>query len=295
MNTEQTWPALPLDEWAETYQTLHMWLQIVGKIRLQLTPKQNHWWNSTLYVNSRGLTTSLMPYEDGAFEIQLDFVDQRLKILTADGSASSLKLKAKPVRAFYQELMSALHGRGISVAIDTKPQEVASPIPFDQDDMHASYDPEYVNRLWRILAATKLVLDQFQSRFIGKASPVHFFWGSFDLAYTRFSGRRAPARKGIISSEAYSHECSSSGWWPGGGAVNGPAFYAYAAPEPPGYSEQRVSPAAASYNSQVREFILMYDDVRRSSSPDAELLSFFQGAYEAAANLGKWDRASLER
>ncbi len=295
MNAEQTWPALPLEEWAETYHTLHMWLQIVGKIRLQLTPEQNHWWNSTLYVNSRGLTTSLMAYEHGAFEIQLDFVDHRLSILTCDGAASILKLTAKSVRAFYEELMTELSARGIPVRINTKPQEVADPIPFEQDDTHASYEPEYANRFWRILVSIKLVLDQFQARFIGKASPVHFFWGSMDIAYTRFSGRRAPPRKGVISGEAYSHECSSTGWWPGGGAVKGPAFYAYAAPEPHGYSEQRVLPEAAFYHPQLREFILMYEDVRRSSSPGAELLTFFQGAYEAAANLAMWDRAALER
>jgi hypothetical protein len=292
---EQAWPALPLEEWAQTYHTLHMWLQIVGKIRLQLTPKQNHWWNSTLYVNSRGLMTSLIPYRDDGFEIQLDFLDHRLNILACDGMANTFKLAPKSVRAFYQELMSVLGALGIWVRIDTKPQEVADPIPFEEDDAHASYDPEYVNRFWRILVSTKRVLDQFQSRFIGKASPVHFFWGSCDMAYTRFSGRRAPPRKGVISSEGYSHECSSVGWWPGGGAVKGPAFYAYAAPEPNGFGQQHVSPNAAFYHPQLREFILTYDDVRRSSSPSTDLLTFFQGAYEAAANLSGWDRASLER
>ena len=293
---EQAWPALPLEEWAETYHTLHMWLQIVGKIRLQLTPTQNHWWNAALYVNSRGLTTSLIPYEDdGASRFSSIFSTTGLTFLHCDGMANTFKLAAKSVRAFYQELMSALSALGISVRIDTKPQEVADPIPFEQDDTHASYDPEYVNRFWRILVSTKVVLDQFQSRFMGKASPVHFFWGSFDIAYTRFSGRRAPPRKGVISGEAYSHECSSVGWWPGGGDVKGPAFYAYAAPEPNGFAQQRVSPAAAFYHPQLREFILMYEDVRRSSSPSTDLLTFFQGAYEAAANLSGWDRASLER
>jgi hypothetical protein len=237
----------------------------------------------------------LIPYRDDSLEIQLDFLDHRLDILTGDGMASTFKLAPKSVHAFYQELMAALGALGISVRINTKPQEVADPIPFEQDDIHASYDPEHVNRFWRILVSTKVVLDQFQSRFIGKASPVHFFWGSLDMAYTRFSGRRAPPRKGVISSEGYSHECSSVGWWPGGGVVKGPAFYAYAAPEPNGFGQQRLSPAAAFYHPQLREFILMYEDARRSSSPTTDLLTFFQGAYEAAANLSGWDRASLER
>jgi hypothetical protein len=292
---DQTWPALPLEEWVDTYHTLHMWTQIVGKVRLQLTPKENHWWNSSLYVNSRGLTTSLIPYDKSGFEIQFDFEDHRLEIQTATGDARAFKLEPQPVKAFYQELMSALESLAISVHINTRPQEVPDPIPFELDEVHASYQPEYANRCWRILLSTKRVLDQFRARFLGKASPVHFFWGSFDLAYTRFCGRRAPARKGVISSEAYSHECSSAGWWPGGGDVKGPAFYAYTVPEPPGYSSQRIRPNAAFHNPQLHEFMLMYDDLRRSPSPDADLLEFFQSAYEAGAGPAGWDRAALER
>lgn len=294
LTAERAWPALALEEWADTYHTLHMWTQVVGKIRLQLTPKQNHWWNSALYVTSRGLTTSPIPYDEGAFEIQFDFVDHRLGIRTARGRANVLKLEPKSVAAFYRELMSTLRSEGIAVQINTKPQEVPAPVPFEQDETHASYEAEHANRFWRILVSTKLTLDEFRSRFIGKCSPVHFFWGSFDLACTRFSGRRAPPRKGVISGEAYTHECSSAGWWPGGGEVKGPAFYAYTFPEPGGYSEQRVRPDAAFYHRQLREFILMYEDVRRAASPSDEVLKFFQSAYEAGANLARWDRASLE-
>ena len=293
--TDRTWPALPLEEWAATYHTLHMWTQIVGKIRLELAPKENHWWNSALYVNSRGLTTSLIPYHKNPFEIQFDFEDHRLEIHTSAGEGSAFKLESKSVSAFYDELMSALRSLAISVQINTRPQEVPNPVPFELDDVHASYQPEYANRCWRILLSTKLVLDQFRARFLGKGSPVHFFWGSFDLAYTRFCGRPAPPRKGVISGEAYSHECSSAGWWPGSGEIQGPAFYAYTVPEPLGYSEQPISPSAAFYHPQLHEFILMYDDLRRSPSPDAELLEFFQSAYEAGANLAGWDRTSLER
>ena len=294
LELQRAWPILPLEKWADTYHTLHMWTQIVGKIRLQLTPKENHWWNSALYVNCRGLTTSSMPYDERAFEIQFDFVDHRLEIRTCEGTASIIKLQPKSVRAFYQELMSKLRSEGISAQINTKPQEVPNPVPFEQDETHASYEPEYANRFWRILVSTKLVLDQFRARFIGKCSPVHFFWGSFDLACTRFSGRRVPPRKGLISGPAYSHECSSAGWWPGGGDVKGPAFYAYTVPEPGDYSAQRVRPDAAFYHPQFHEFILMYEDVRRAPSPGDELLMFFQSAYEAGANLAGWDRASLE-
>jgi hypothetical protein len=292
---DQIWPELPLNEWSDTYQTLHMWTQIVGKIRLQLTPKENHWWNTTLYVNSRGLTTSLIPYNESGFEIQFDFEDHRLDIQTSAGEARGFKLEPKPVRAFYHELMAALDSLGISVGINTRPQEVPGPIAFELDDVHASYQPEYANRCWRILVSTKRVLDQFRARFLGKASPVHFFWGSFDLAYTRFCGRRAPTRKGVISSEAYSHECSSVGWWPGGGDIKGPVFYAYTVPEPIGYSVQRVHPGGAFYHPQLHEFMLMYDDLRRSSTPDAALLDFFESAYDAGANLAGWDRTALER
>jgi Family of unknown function (DUF5996) len=286
------WPALPLKEWEDTYHTLHMWTQIAGKVRLGLAPLQNHWWNGALYVDTRGLTTSPIPYKGEAFEIQFDFVEHVLEIRTSYGKLQSVALEPKSVAAFYKEFLSALRAAGVDIIIDPKPQEVPQPIPFDQDETHRSYDPEYANRFWRILLSTSLVFEEFRARYMGKASPVHFFWGSFDLAYTRFSGRVAPPRKGIITSEAYSHECS---WWPGGGDVKGPAFYAYAAPAPEGYSQQRVRPDAALYDGQLGEFILMYDDVRRAASPRDEILKFAQSAYEAGANLAKWDRASLER
>jgi hypothetical protein len=293
--TEQDWPALPLGEWADTYHTLHMWTQIVGKIRLGLAPLQNHWWNAALYVGTRGLTTSPIPYQGGTFEIQFNFMEHRLEIRTSDSGESGLALSSKSVAAFYKELFSALHEAGIDVQINTKPQEVPDPIALDRDETHASYDPEYANRFWRILRSTELVFQEFRSRFLGKQSPSHFFWGSFDLCCTRFSGRSCPPRKGIITSEAYSRECSSLGWWPGGGAVAGPAFYAYTAPEPAGYGEQKVRPAGAFYHKNLHEYFLMYDDVRRASSPHDEILEFAQSAYEAGAKLAGWDRAVLER
>lgn len=289
------WPALPLAEWEDTYHTLHMWTQIAGKVRLDLAPLQNHWWNSALYVNTRGLTTSPIPYQGEAFEIQFDFVNHRLEILTSFGRDQSLALEPKSVAEFYHEFLSALRAAGIEIIIDPKPQEVPKPIPFDQDETHRSYDAEYANRLWRILLSTTMVLEEFRARYVGKASPVHFFWGSFDLAYTRFSGRVAPPRKGIITSEAYSHECSSVGWWPGSGDVKEPAFFAYTAPAPEGYSQQRLLPEAAFYHGQLREFVLMYDDVRSAPSPRDAILDFAQSAYEAGANLAKWDRSLLER
>jgi Family of unknown function (DUF5996) len=294
-SSAELWPALPLAVWEDTYHTLHMWTQIVGKVRLDLAPLQNHWWNGALYVTTRGLTTSPIPYKGEAFEIQFDFVGHRLEILTSYGKQQALALEPKTVAAFYREFLSALNAAGIEISIDPKPQEVPEPIPFDQDETHRSYDPEYATRLWRILLSTSMVFEEFRARYMGKASPVHFFWGSFDLAYTRFSGRVAPPRKGIITSEAYSHECCSVGWWPGGGDVKGPAFYAYASPAPEGYSQQVVRPAAAHYDNKLGEFILMYDDVRRAPSPREAILEFAQSAYEAGANLGKWDRKLLER
>jgi len=291
---EQDWPALPLEEWEATYRTLHMWTQIVGKIRLALTPLENHFWNVALFVNARGLTTSPIPYRGRMFEIQFDFVHHRLELRTSDHERA-FALSPKSVAAFYRDTFSLLRGVGIDVQINPKPQEVPNPILFDQDETHTSYDPEYANRLWRILRSTDIALQEFRARFIGKASPVHFFWGSFDLCCTRFSGRPAPPRKGIITSESYSHECSSVGWWPGGGDVAGPAFYAYAAPEPVGCSTQPVRPASALYQGKLHEFLLMYDDVRHAASPRDEILQFAQTTYEAGANLGGWDRASLER
>ncbi|MGB6383676.1 MAG: DUF5996 family protein [Terriglobales bacterium] len=295
MNTvEHDWPALPLEEWEATYRTLHMWTQIVGKIRLTLTPLVNHFWNVALYVNTRGLTTSPIPYRGRTFEVQFDFVHHRLELRT-DDAERAFALSPMSVAAFYREIFSLLHKLGIDVQINPKPQEVPNPIPLDQDDIHTSYDPEYANRLWRILRSTDIVFHEFRAGFIGKVSPVHFFWGSFDLCCTRFSGRPAPPRKGIITSESYSHECSSIGWWPGGGDVAGPAFYAYMAPEPADYSRQAVQPTSASYPSKLREFLLMYDDVRQATSPRDEILAFAQSTYEAGANLAAWDRAALER
>ena len=227
----EQWPALPLDEWEDTYHTLHMWTQIVGKVRMALTPLYNHWWNATLYVNSSGLTTSPIRYHGEMFEIQFDFMNHQLQIRTSYGASRALALVPKSVAAFYRELLSMLQSIGIEMEINTKPQEVPEPIPFDRDEVHRSYDPEYANRFWRILLSAHLVFEEFRARFIGKSSPVHFFWGSFDLASTRFSGRLAPPRKGVITSEAYSHECSSLGWWPGNREVGGAAFYAYTAPE----------------------------------------------------------------
>jgi len=291
---EQYWPALPLQEWEATYRTLHMWTQIVGKILLTLTPLENHFWNVALYVSPQGLTTAPIPYRGRTFAIQFDFVNHRLELRTADRDRA-LALEPKSTAAFYRELFALLRNAGIEVAINPKPQEVPNPIPLDRDETHASYDPEYANRLWRILRSTDIVLQEFRARFIGKASPVHFFWGSFDLCCTRFSGRPAPARKGVITSESYSHECSSVGWWPGGGDIAGPAFYAYTAPEPAGCGQQLVRPAAASYNNKLREFVLMYEDVRRAASPREEILKFTQSTYEAGANLAGWDRAALER
>jgi len=292
---ENDWPELPLDEWEPTYRTLHMWSQIVGKIRLGLAPLQNHWWNVALYVNTRGLTTSPIPYQGEAFRLQFDFVEHRLELYTSAGARDTIALAPKSVAGFYKELFSMLRGAGIDVTINPKPQEVPNPIPLDQDETHASYQPEYANRLWQILLSTDLVFKEFRARFLGKSSPVHFFWGSFDICTTRFNGKKAPPRKGVITSEAYSHECSSVGWWPGGGEFKSPAFYAYSAPEPPGYSERKLRPDAASYHPGLHEFVLMYDDVRRARSPRNEILEFAQSAYEAGADLAGWDRGSFER
>jgi hypothetical protein len=293
----QPWPELPLEKWQSTYDTLHMWTQIVGKVRLALSPLINHWWEVAFYVNARGLTTSAIPYGDDIFEVQFDFIDHQLTIQTSRGSTKSIPLKAQTVADFYSDFMSALHSLGIEVKIWTVPVEVPNPIRFETVTQHASYDPEYAHRFWRILTLCDTIFKEFRSHFIGKDSPVHFFWGSFDLCVTRFSGRRAPERVGAdpITREAYSHEVISAGFWPGGGEVKGPAFYAYAAPEPPGFSEQKVKPAAAFYHPQMKEFLLMYDDVRQADSPRDALLDFLQSTYEAGADLAHWDRKELER
>ena len=289
------WPSLPVKDWQDTYATLHMWTQIVGKIRLTLTPLENHYWNSVLYVTSRGLTTSIIPYGIRTLEIDFDFIDHRLLIQTNDGATRSLALKPRSVADFYGELMDTLKSLSLEVHIHAKPDEVAEPIPFDEDHKHASYDPEYANRVWRILVQSDRVFKQFRSRFIGKCSPVHFFWGSFDLAVTRFSGRKAPERPGAdaITRESYSHEVISHGFWPGGGAVESPLFYSYTAPAPAGLDKEPVHPGL--YSTELSEFILPYDEVRQSSSPDESLLEFMQSTYEAGARLANWDRAALER
>src|SRR6266498_1205500 len=292
--SDDHWPELPLSAWEDTYHTLHLWTQIVGKIRLGLAPLQNHWWNTALYVSTRGLTTSPIPCNARSFELLFNFIDQRLELRTSDRQEDALPLAPKSVAAFYRETFSMLRDAGLEVQINPKAQELPDPIRLDLDESHASYDPEYANRLWRILLSTERVFQEFRARFIGKSSPVHFFWGSFDLCCTRFSGRRAPPRKGIITSEAYSHECSSLGWWPGGGEIKGPAFYAYMAPEPAGYGGRPSLPQGSLYLDQMHEFLLMYDDVRRAKSPRTEILEFAQRTYEAGADLAGWDRNALE-
>lgn len=303
------WPALPLAEWKDTYATLHMWTQIVGKIRLAQTPLVNHWWNVPLYVTARGLTTSPMPYNERTFEIDFDFIDHQLLIKCNDGATEPIPLVPRSVADFYQEVMQKLRKLGIEVKIWSMPVEVENPIPFEQDHENASYDPEYANRFWQILVRTDKVFHEFRSRFIGKCSPVHFYWGSFDLAVTRFSGRRAPEREGAdsITKEAYSHEVISHGFWPGirasgaversesEGTINAPAFYSYTAPEPSGLSKQPIRPSQAFYTSEMKEFILLYDDLRNADLPEEVLLDFLQTTYEAGANLAAWDRAALER
>jgi hypothetical protein len=293
----EAWPSLPLQEWKDTYATLHMWSQIVGKIRLTISPPVNHFWHSALYVTSRGLTTSPIPYGNRTFDIDFDFIDHSLLIRTSDGAVKTLILAPRSVAEFYDEVMTTLRAVDIEVEIHAKPDEVADPIPFAEDTQHASYDPEYANRFWRILVQTDRVFKQFRSRFIGKCSPVHFFWGSFDLAVTRFSGRRAPERPEAdpITRESYSHEVISHGFWPGGGAIQDAAFYAYSAPVPEGLDQEPLRPASAFYSKEAQEFFLMYDDVRKAASPDEALLEFMQSTYEAGAKLANWDRASLER
>jgi uncharacterized protein DUF5996 len=293
----ECWPSLSLESWEDTRATLHMWTQIVGKVRLALTPLVNHWWNVPLYVSARGLTTSSMCYEEIVFELEFDFVDHQLVLKKSDGSVKKLPLAPRSVATFYKEFVSLLHSEGINVKIWKMPVEIPNPIPFDQDQVHKSYDPEAVRKFWRILASTDAVLQDFRARFIGKSSPIHFFWGSFDLAVTRFSGRRAPERPGAdrITREAYSHEVSSVGFWPGSGDVNVPAFYSYASPEPQGFKDYRVCPDAAWYRKELGEFLLPYEAVRHAPSPTKALLDFCQSTYEAAATLGKWDRAALEK
>jgi hypothetical protein len=295
------WPPLPFAEWKETAATLHMWTQIIGKIRLTQTPWINHSWHVTLYVTSRGLTTSPIPHGLHTFEIRFDLIDHELRILKSDGATRTLKLQAQSVAKFYDAVMKALGDLELPVKINVMPNEVPNPIPFDRDQEHSTYDAEYANRFWRILVQSARVFQQFRSRFCGKCSPVHFFWGSFDLAVTRFSGRPAPPHPGgvphlpdEITREAYSQEVSSLGFWPGNDAAPLPIFYSYAYPEPPGFADAKIQPAPVSYQPKLREFILPYDIVRSAESPDERLLEFAQSAYDAASTLAGWDRAALE-
>jgi hypothetical protein len=296
------WPSLPFAEWSDTYATLHLWTQIVGKLRLVQTPWLNHSWHATFYVTSRGLTTSPIPFGTRTFQVDFDFLDHQLLIQTSDGDVRSIALRPRSVADFYHEVMAALRGVGLAVTIRTTPNEVADAIPFERDHEHVSYDAEYANRVWRVLAQSDRVLKAFRSRFIGKSSPVHFFWGSFDLAVTRFSGRPAPPHPGgvpnlpdWVAREAYSHEVSSSGFWPGGAAFPMAAFYAYAYPEPPGFRDASVRPSSALYSAELREFVLPYDAVRTAAAPDEVLMTFLETTYAAAADLGQWDRSALER
>jgi hypothetical protein len=297
---EETWPRLPLDEWRDTYATLHMWTQIVGKVRLALTPLVNHWWNVTLYVTARGLTTGAMPHGTDALRIDFDFLDHALEIESSRGGTFSTPLAPRTVADFHAAVMGGLDQLGMPVHIWTQPQEVEAPA-FEEDETHAAYDPDAAHRLWRVLVQCDRVMGAFRSRFLGKCSPVHFFWGAFDMAVTRFSGRPAPPHAGApfmarwVAREAYSHECSSCGFWPGGGPVPEPVFYAYAYPEPAGFREWPVEPAAAVYSTDLFEYLLPYEAVRTAEDPDAALLAFFQTTYEAAAVPGDWDREGLER
>ena len=299
--TIDSWPELPLREWKDTLATLHMWTQIVGKIRLKQSPFENQWWNVPLYVTPRGLTTSAMPYNERMFQINFDFIDHNLIIETTDGSTKKFGLQPRSVAEFYKEMMTALESLKMPVTIWTTPVEVPERIPFEEDQKHAAYDPDYAQRCWRILIQASRMLTKFRSRFTGKVSPVHFFWGAFDMAVTRFSGRPAPLHPGVpncgvfVMQEAYSHEVSSCGFWPGGGLVDEPAFYAYAYPEPKGFEDYPIQPSEAFYHKGISEFLLPYEVVRTSNSHDKVLLDFLQSTYEAAATCANWNRRALER
>ncbi len=295
------WPELPTAAWRETYETLHLWTQIIGKIRLAREPWLNHSWHVVLYITPRGLTTSPIPDGSRTFQIELDFIDHALRISTSDGARRQFSLAGHSVASFYAAIIAALAQLGIHVAINEMPNELPNPIRFSQDYQHVSYDPDAVRRFLQILENVDRVFKQFRTAFLGKASPVHFFWGSFDLAVTRFSGRRAPRHPGgvpylpdEVAAEAYSHEVSSAGFWPGSGAIDYPAFYSYAYPEPAGFRTTPVRPDAAFFSEALGEFILPYDAVRTAAQPDQALLEFLQSTYEAAANAAKWDREALE-
>jgi hypothetical protein len=295
--SQSDWPALPLAPWADTCATLHMWTQVVGKVQLALAPAVNHWWHITLHPTASGLTTTPMPCGPHMLEIRFDFVDHRLRFETSDGRKREIALEPKTVADFYREVMRTLDDLQMAVRIWPMPVEIPAPIRFDQDIQHHSYDRVWVERWWRALLSVDAVFKEFRGGFIGKSSPSHFFWGSFDLAVTRFSGRRAPDRPGAdaMTREAYSHEVSSAGFWPGSGALAEAAFYSYAAPEPQGFKTARVGPAAAFYSPDFNEFILKYEDVRNAASPRDALTEFLQTTYDAGARLGGWDRPELER
>ena len=301
LSNAEAWPTLPLEAWSDTCATLHMWTQIVGKIRLTQSPWINHSWHVTLYVTTRGLTTSPIPYGNRTFQIDFDFIGHEVKIQSSDGGVAGFSLQPQSVAAFYRRLQSEMGKLDLHVNINEKPNEIPDPIPFDRDETHKAYDPVYANRFWRVLVQADRVFKEFRARFVGKCSPVHYFWGAPDLAVTRFSGRPAPQHPGgvphlpdRVAREAYSHEVSSCGFWPGGGPVAYPVFYSYAYPEPSDFAGAPVKPSAAFYNTDLREFILPYDAVRAAESPDETLLDFLQTTYEAAANLAKWDRKFLE-
>lgn len=295
------WPSLPLEAWQDTYATLHMWTQIIGKIRLAQTPWINHSWHIPLYLTVRGLTTSTIPYGSRIFQIDFDFIDHELLIQTSEGSRRAIALYPRSVADFYQTVMETLRALDLHITINTKPNEVPDPIRFEQDETHAAYDADYANRCWRVLLQSDRVFREFRSHFCGKVSPVHFFWGSFDLAVTRFSGRSAPEHPGgvpnlpdAVAKEAYSQEVSSAGFWPGAG-LSYPAFYSYAYPEPDGFKQAEVRPDAAFYSKELGEFILPYDAVREAESPDQMLLEFLQSTYDAAAKLGNWNHEELKQ
>jgi len=299
--TQERWPALPAGAWRDTRATLHLWTQIVGKVRLALTPWLNHSWHVALYVTARGLTTSPVPDRGRMFQIDFDFIDHLLWIRVSDGEYRQVMLRPVTVAEFYDDVMIALRELGIVVAIDAMPSEIADAAPFEKDIEHKSYDAEYAHRFWRILVATHEVFARFRTGFLGKASPVHFFWGSFDLAVTRFSGRHAPKHPGgvphlpdAVAQEAYSHEVSSAGFWPGGGGYDEAAFYSYAYPAPAGFADARVKPADAFWSKELGEFLLPYEAMRALADPDTALIEFLQSTYDAAADLGHWDRANLE-
>ncbi len=297
-----SWPDLPFAAWSATCDTLQLWTQIIGKLRIALTPLINHWWNATFFVTSRGLAAPAMPYAGGTFDVVFDLVGHRLDIETSDGRSETIGLKPMSVAQFYADVMLRLRSLGIEVHIWTMPSEIENAVPFEQDHAHAQYDADYAHRFWLALVQANRVINEFRARFLGKASPVHFFWGSFDLATTRFSGRTAPPPSGVtphvapwVMAEAYSHEISSCGFWPGNGGYGRAAFYVYAYPEPPNYGDTRLNTVGAFYDKNLGQFILPYDAVRKADDADAVLLGFLQETYAAAADLAQWDRTVLER